>query len=447
MAKKRAKALSPADEHEQNGPADGRSDLRDSIQAALRKTLAKQEGAPTLLTNKEALARAGGIALPSLCLRYLFHQDTLPLGRILTLSGLFRSNKTALAFEISSWIMQHQGLGWYNNAEERDSPGMRSAIFRHDEELINSMQILECSTQEQWQGSVTHQLNTIMNATKGVMIVPGVSIVDSIAAAPPKGEAANFIKDKGGAGARGFATIALLNSNWLTQITHRVNDGPFLLLLIQHSSEKPAEGLYGQPIRTQKGGMEVGFAKTMALEMTRVKDLKETDSGGGALINIECTKNSLGPTKRHIRVNCRWWWEEDPDGGDPKQQYVWDWHEASMSLLLSMETMPGRSATWKKLKEICDLHGESRQRVWSKALGIPSSSPVSYREAMEVLEYDHPELLPPIYNLFHISRQPILLPGADLAQIWNGTVGIPDVAPPLPYRREPILGAGFADEE
>jgi len=446
MAKRKAKVS--LNDAEDNGAANSHSDRRDAIFAATLKNLAKSSDGDELsfMRHEDTLARCGGMAMPSLCLRWLFCQDTLPLGRVLTLSGLFRSNKTALSFEISRWAIIHHGITTYNSVEEKDSPDMRTAIFRHNPDWLRYLRVLECPYQETWQGSVAFELENSKKQSKVAMDIPVVSIVDSVAAAPPKTEAAKFLTDKAGAGARGYATVALLNSDWLKHIVHRVNEGPNLLLLIQHSTEQPVDGIPGATVRKQKGGMEVGFAKTMALEMTRVKDLPETDSGGGAVIEIKCTKNSLGPTNRKITVTVRWWWEMNPSTGMPEQHYVWDWHDASMALLLSFETAKGRSNTWKELKNICDLHGESRRRVWSKALGIPSSSPVSYREAMEILEYDHPELLIPIYNLLHISRRPILLPGADLREIWDGKVPVSNVLPPLPYAREPVLGKGSYDE-
>ena len=422
--------------------ADAYSDECDLLQAALRKN-------GGMMTHDETLLRLGGIAMPSLCLRYLFCQDTLPFGRIMTLSGLFRSNKTALSLEMSRWLILHGGMCTYNSVEEKDSPGMREAIFRHNAKLLNRIGVKECHNQEEWQQSVSTQVDVINNWSKknnDKMCIPGVSIVDSVAAAVPKAEVNAFMKEKGGAGYRGYATVALLNSSWMSNITHLVSAGPHILLLIQHSSEQPVEGIPGATVRKQKGGMEIAFSKTTSLEMTRIKDLKETDSGGGVMIEIKCTKNSLGPTGRAIRVNAKWWWVMDPETGLPQQHYVWDWHDASIELLLGFEAAKGRSTTWKSLKDICDLHVVSGRRVWSRALGIPQDSPVKYREASEILEYDHPELLKPIYELLHIERRPMFVPGGDLNAVWKGRVPITDLPLPPPYGREPILGVGAEDE-
>lgn len=437
MAKRR-RAQTPEDLVDQ-GAADAHSDVRDEAQAALRKQLLALNPDAQIHSYEDALQRAGGILLPSLAMRYIFHQDTLPFGRVLTLSGLYRSNKTALAIEITRWILHHAGIGYYVDVERKDSPDMRAAILRHDPALIRYMQSIPCDTQEQWQAAATSAIIAGSNLIqkRGIWAPLGI-IVDSVAAAKPKKEVEQFVSEKGGAGARGYATIALLNSDWLTQVVHRVASGPFLMMLIQHSSEQPVDGIPGATQRKQKGGAEIGFAKTMALEMSRYKDVKETLERGGVLIDIKCTKNSLGPTSRSVLVPAYWCW--DAAG---TQHYMWDWHAAAISLLLGFETRV--KTTWHAITDICDLHGMSRGRVWSKTLGIPKDAPVTLRQAGEILEYEHPELLPDLYKVLHITQRPRMLPGESLADVWNGKIG---VRPPVAPTMYPRSGTGpFADEE
>ena len=429
---------------------DEHSDFRDSIQAATLKQMQTQYKGLDMLSHAETLWRCGGIALPSLCLRYLSHQEAFALGRTLTLSGLFRSNKTSLAFEIMRWVLTYKGIGWYNDVERKDSPGMRESLMGYNQEFLNNIHILPCSMQEHWQSGVTNQFDSVLKMSEkygGKMRVVGCSVVDSVAAADPKAEQEAFISKHAGAGRRSHPILALYNSKWLTGIVHYVSAGPFILLLIQHSAEVQVEGTTSTT-RKQKGGMEVAFAKTTAFEMTRKRDMKETSKGGGAIITIECSKNALGPSKRKIEVPVRWYWEPDPENpGESRQRYFWDWHHCSIQTMLSFEAMPGRKQTWNDIKEVCDLHVASGARVWSRALGIPKESPVKLSTAGEILEYEHPELLPPLYDILHIERRPVLKPGGDVLDLWNGRVAIPAIPDVPPYPRLSLAESEDGDDE
>jgi hypothetical protein len=428
---------------------DNFSDCRDSIHAAVTKQLKVFNKDSRLLTHAESMLLLGGIALPALCLRYLLHQDAFPLGRTLTLSGLFRSNKTSLAFEIARWILLHRGMAWYNDVEKKDSPDMRQALMNYDDNLLNYLEILPCSTQDQWQGGVTAQFDAISKISEkqgGRFTVPGVSIVDSVAAADPKAESDKFMTDHGGAGRRAHPAVALYNAKWMTEIVHYVSEGPFILLLIQHSSEVQDPRTPGITTRKQKGGMEMAFAKTTAFEMTRVGDIKETANAGGVNIKIECSKNALGPSRRQIKVPARWTWVFNEELNRKRQHYYWDWHHASIELLLNFSTMDGRKGQWKELSQVCDLHKVSGARVWSRTLGVPEASPVTFAEAGHMLEHEHSDLMPALYDILHIERRGILKPGHDLRAVWTGKVPVLAVPEPPPYPRQ-LGGAADADGE
>jgi hypothetical protein len=427
------------------------SEMRDGIQAAALKQLQTHFKGTSMLTHDETMWRCGGIAMPALCLRYLQHQEAFPLGRTLTLSGLYGSNKTSLSFEILRWLLIYRGIGWYNDVERKDSPGMRESMLRYDRELLDNVHMLECPTQDLWQSGVRTQFDSVMKMSAkydNKLQVLGGSIVDSVAAAKPAAEAARNMKEHGGAGHRTHPVVALYNSDWLSGIVHTVAAGPFVLMLIQHSSDVAVEGMPGVTTRKQKGGMEVAFAKTSAFELTKRRDLKETSSGGGVVIKIQCSKNAMGPAKRVIEVPVRWYYEPDPvNAGRMRQQYYWDWHHGTIQLLLSFESMPGRKKTWTDIKAVCDLHLAAGARVWSRALGIPESAPVKFSTAGEILEYEHPELLPGLYNVLHIERRPIMAVGGDVRDIWEGRVAVLDTPVPPPYPRQASRSAQGEDPD
>lgn len=450
MAKKKAGTpKTAAMQAESHGGSDGFSSRRDALQASANKQLTTIFGAGRILNHADAMARCGGIALPSLCLRYLFCQDAFTMSRILTLAGAFRSCKTALAIEISRWIVKYGGFGHYFSVESKDPPSLRAAIFRNDLTEIDYLQPVFCESQEQWQGGVSNDVEKFTGGKGAAGDVLGVGIVDSVAAAKPQKEREKFLTEKGGAGARGYASIALLNGDWVTHITSRIAQSPYICILIQHSSETPVEGMPGVTKVTHKGGGEIGFAKTTALEMKRVKDIKETGDGrGGMDIKLVCSKNSLGPTNRSIIVPARWGYIVDPKTGQREQHFIWDWHAATMALLISFQTAEGKKTLFKDICKVCDLHPCKAKTVWSRSLGIPESSPVSYGEAGAILEHEHPELLPELYKLLGIERRSILEPGGDLYKMWAGKVPILDTPKPVPYPRATAdFGAVDDDDE
>lgn len=449
MAKKKAVSpRTPGMKAQSHGGPEGQSARRDALQAAANRQINALFGGDAIMTQEQAELRCGGIALPSLCLRWLFHQDAMPLSRVITVAGLFGSCKTAMAFEISRWIVTYGGLARYYNVEQKDAPSLRSAIYRHDPALIPYISMVTCESQEQWQGGVAHDVEHFSPKAGGPLDVLSMGIVDSVAAAKPQKERDKFLSEKGGAGSRGYASMALLNSDWITHITGRIGRAPYLCVLIQHSNEVAVEGMPGVTKVTHKGGAEIGFAKTTAIEMKRMKNLKEgSGSSGGMDIAMSCSKNSLGPTHRKIIARARWGYQTNPDTGELVQTFLWDWHASSIDLLLSFDVTDGRKTLFKQVSQILDLHKCKAQTVWSRALGIPESSPVSYSEAGEMLEYDHPELLPDLYKLLAIERRPILRVGGDLAQLWRGEVPILDVPEPPPYPRGGRVGGGDDPDE
>lgn len=442
MAKRKRAAEGVSPPVENSG--DRHSDVRDSLQDTINKHIVSVNKTMRPLTHAETMLRTGGVALPALCLRYLLHQDAMPLGRTITLSGLFRSNKTSLAFDIARWVLYTNGIGQYLDVEKKDSPDMREALMAYDQTLLRYLTVVPCATQEQWQSAVTSQVRKVHERAEknnGAMTVPAISIVDSVAAAQPRAESEKFLAEHGGAGQRAHPAIALYNAQWMTSVVHLVNSGPFILVLIQHSSVVQDPSKPGVVTYKQKGGGEMAFAKTTAFEMARVRTLKETASGGGVVIQLTCSKNSLGPAERRIQVPSRWVWVPDPENpGKHRQSYFWDWHHATIDLLLSFETMDGRKQTFKDIKAVCDLHKASLGRVWSRTLGIPESSPVKFSEAGKILEYDHVHLMPALYDILRIKRRPILQPGGDLQSLWRGDVAVQEIPAIVPYPRDAYSG-------
>ena len=442
---RRTVVKTPHDKEMEHGGNTAHSDRRDLVQTAANKAMLTQFKDLQIRSAEESINLCGGLALPSLALRYVLGQDAMPVGRIMAIGGAFGSCKTALAVEVARWFLCYGGLGWYLDAELRDSPDMRQAILRHDPAILPYMQYAKCTTQQMWQGAVSFALDSVVDMCPVRFDIPSIAIVDSVAAVKPAEDQIKFMKEQGGAGARGYASVALLNSAWLANVGPRVTAGPFCLLLIQHSTEKAVDGVPGATTLSHKGGGEIGYLKSVAFELSPIKKLKETNTQGGRVIRIKVSKNSLGLPDRYIDVPVRWWWDRDPVTGDQRQQYIWDWHHAALGTLFAFSKMNGRVTTWKAINEIVDLHEMSRGRVWSKALGIPKDNPVTLSEAGEILEYEKTELLPPLYDVLKIFRRPLLKPGECLKEMWNGKVPIQKIPAVVPYPKTSVVG-GDDDE-
>jgi len=423
----------------------------DSVVSQLHAQFAAQSGG-AVLTPAQQQNRMGGILLPSLAARWVFAQNTLPLGTTLTLSGLHFSCKTALSIEMARWVVSQPGMAFYNDVERKFSGDLISGTMFHRPELVDRVRPVPAATQNDWHKAVFDQVTLAKETaeTIGFDVIPVISIVDSLAAAQPL-EVETKFESAGGTVNRSYSEIALNNARWFQSIPSRVAEAPFLLLLIQHSKEVKVENMPYLPAqRVQKGGAEAQFVKTTGLELTGTKNFGSSRNPTGRAIQIKCTKNAFGPSNRVVTVDYHWPWAQVqlPDGQITSGQYMWwDWHGATIKLL--MELAEDRSLVRQSdaINSIVDLHKKPGGRAWSNALGVSSSDAMPISELGERLEYEFPHLVAQLYDVLTIAVRPVMVPRTPLSDVWNGLVPrTPVLSSWLPRGWRVDAGAAVDDE-
>lgn len=424
-------------------------DALGAVVSAAQQAFARKHG--NVLTPAQQQARMGGLLLPALSLRWLFAQNTIPLATTLTLAGLQYSCKTALSIEMARWIVSQPGMAFYNDVERKFSADTINGIMFHRKELVDRVQISPADTQNDWHANVYKQTELLRSITEqlGYDAVPAMAIVDSVAAAQPV-EAENKFEAAQGAVSRGYSEIALNNARWLQHIPSKVADQPFLLVMIQHSKDVPVEGAPYLSQRVQKGGAEVQFVKTTGFELTRTKTIGNSKNPQGARIQIKCTKNAFGPSGRTIEVDYRWpraQVRKDDGSFEPGQYMYWDWHAATINLLVQLCADKNEKRLAAGVTSVLDLHAKPGGRWWSDALGVPSGDAMTASMLGERLEYDFPQIVAQLYDILEIAVRPVMVPGTPLRDLWNELVPRMPVMPSWLPRGWRVDGAEMPDAE
>ena len=421
-----------------HGGSDPYSDARSDVQATLAQAMLAKNKTLQLKTMEESMWTNGGLPLPSLAFRYLLCQDAWPLGRSLTLTGEFGSNKSTLAVEFANWLIQFYGVAYMFDAENKFNPDIVYSQVPLD--LVKAFELVKVHNQQNWQGGVT---TLFENVKKIEYPFPVCAVVDSISALKPAEDILKANTERGGAGARSHPSVPLLNADWLQMIAPTLSAGPFLLVMIQHSRPEEVAGLPGVTRNVGKGGRSVGYNKSLAFDLKAQKMKGRSHGRGGAYITITVSKNALGPGGRSITVPLRWHrepivgCEADPETGltPTRQKFVWGWYEATIALLISMRGWEGMKTAAKEINKHVDITKVAKkQLVWSRALGIPEEAPVTYNEAGMRLETQCRDKLPLIYEILGIERRPILKLGQRIQDVWAGKVHALPIPDAHPYR-------------
>lgn len=365
----------------------------------------KHFGADNIFTGSEAEQLLVGLPLPALCLRYLFQSTVLPLSRMGQIVGEEGCCKSSLLYEIFRWVRMFGGRNVLMEAESKDSPMLRASILNYDEKAV----ILKpCDCLEDWQEGLTHFIKWAKHQLEGTKSAPGPGRIvpmgfgiDSLMGKACRDTIEKITKE--GCAHRAFPAEALLISQYMKFVPQQIANWPFIIWGINHL--KPGQDSAGRPKNNISGGKSLKFQETYEIEMHRVKDIKKVDIQGITL-KLVMRKNSLGPSRLSINVDMLWWFDEDHEY---TQRTVFDWNAASIELLLSFE-----GSRFNKLMEVCDIHvvDKSKKLIWSEALGVPRSSPVTFSEAGELLE-DNPEILRRLYPLLHIREMQEFQPGVE----------------------------------
>lgn len=353
------------------------------------------------------------IPLPSLCLEYMFGQNGYPLSRMMHLFGVQHSGKSAMAVEIMRWHLEQNGIGAISETEGKDIPDLRNSLLVH-KHFQDRVFFNQDPGTDLWQRRLSYWLKTYKRTADGAK-ADGVKaqgrktvfnmIIDSLGAAATSEERDKI--DSTGYAGRGHPVNALAISSFMKTLPEKLIDYPISLTFVNHM--KPIQDAQGRPGISTYGGKSVKFHTTYELEMNRSKSIKQARSGG-IDVSFRLRKNGLGEMDRRITASLLWCNRRNA-AGELQQYSYWDWHGATIALLLAQRD--AAASIRKEIDEIVDIRPATGRRAYSKVLGVPKDSPLRYDEFGELL-YTRPELLTELRKVLGIHIRPTFEPGIDL---------------------------------
>jgi len=340
-----------------------------------------------------------GIPFPALSLRYLFQLTALPLSRLVQIVGEEGSAKSAFLTEMASWILEHDGIYIYAENENKDTRNMRSSIFRWDPRKMANVVDYATSDLEEWQEFLTTNITSAKNIQikKGGpgRTVPIMFAVDSLTGTAPRGNVADMVSD--GHAKKGFADMANLIARWLRGSPSLLKGHPFLLVATNHL--KPGTDARGMPTASIPGGKGFKFMETFEIQMKRIGDIRKM-TAQGLEVRLKSEKNSAGPGRKQIVANLLWKVGED-ENGNFRQYSAWDWHTATIKLLVGFDKEAYMRNAIREASGI-QVNSLTKSLAWSDILGVSKESPVSFYELSQRLE-QRPDVLAKLYKILHIT--------------------------------------------
>lgn len=382
--------------------------------------LVSKYGSENTYNSEDAEKRILGIPVPSLATRYLLQSTVWPLGRFAQFVGQEASGKSSFMYEVMRWHGLYGGRSLLLETEQKDAPDLRKAIMQGCKPIV----VHRCSTIEDWQSGIFNFLDWCNNQFDGTKASPGPGRIRPMCCGVDSltGNTCQKLNEeisKEGFASIGFATDANIITRYMKTLPDKVGALPVSIVGTNHL--KPGVDQQGRPTRNIPGGKSLKFMETYEIEFVRIGNPWKKAREQGYTVKMQTRKNSLGPAFKDIFVDVLWWYERDDATGLIQQKVVWDWATASIDLMLDLlANSPGPIK--EELKSICDLgqiSGGSRGKlVWSNALGIPRSDPVTYRQAGILLEDNH-DVLTRLYPLLGINVRRVFECGVDLRKQWE----------------------------
>lgn len=418
------------------------SDVRVTPANFFQRQVQQQEadlGRTDVLVGSEAQRVVVGLPLRALSLRYGFANDVFPLSRMTELYGVSESCKTAMLFEMFRWHVFGEALpmnplpqkelvpvGGYgfNLAEPRDSPDLRASIIGHG--MDDAFPVETCNSIEDWQDACTNWLRRSreMFSEVGAMPFPAALGVDSLTGVTTRDAIAKIWEN--GHAVRQFAVAAALINDYCKFIFNEVRVWPLSFIGTNHMKiSKDARGFIERRI---PGGSSLDFYATFKMRMARKEDVEHLDDFGRK-IHIVWDKNSLSAAgeRRELTVYMRWAFDQDGT-----QHTWWDWHDATVDLLL------GFSGTRKnRIMEVCQIEAvdKGQRKADCPTLGLKKAPWAEIGEAIEQDDAVRTEL----DKMFGIrSRRAFRIGVPYVQQLQEAR----DAADEEPAAEEPIEGQG-----
>jgi RecA/RadA recombinase len=373
-----------------------------------------------------------GLPLPTLAARYLLQANIFPLSRFTQLRGEFSAGKSAMLLEIMRWFHVYGGGGILIDTENKGSETMLRGMFGHNPQYVARTKVTTAASVEEWQGKymgyckAIHAQIDAANAPERV--IPICIGVDSISAVEVDRRVEKVAEE--GHAAAGHPYLARNLSDFMrTALVPTLRHYPIALVATNHLKEEINSMGFGPPKKYAPGGASLDYYPTLIIDMQKASRSNMTAGRAeGQSVRLIATKNNLGAPGRRLVVNLMWYNEivssKDAEGNDSyrnQQHHYWDWHTATIRLLMDLQAadkkpQPGVDPKLPALvKQVCDLeykHGTKNAEVplvYSTALGISKQSALSEVEASIALE-ENKKVLGVLHGLLGVNEYTVCNP-------------------------------------
>jgi hypothetical protein len=419
----------------------------DAAWTATVKVQQKDNDRKDLVTAGEARKLVVGIPLPSLSLMYLLQSSVLPVGRLYQIIGEEGSSKSSFLAEMMRWILIHSGYAMVFETEGKDIAELREAIWEHNRTWLDVRSLIDpCNSLEHWMSNLGSEIGEITRYNEGYSGMPGlgwknpyvfgVDAFTSVAADETIGKIA-----KEGAPGRGYALEANLISKYGHTWTDKLRGTSIIIAGTNHM--KPKMDDHGNVLPHSPGGKSIKFHESLEFYMKRQGAYKEA-AKSGVWLWIEMLKNSIGERLKSVRVAKVWDWHHHEDVDDFRQHTFFDWHTATLDMLLRFEADKDSKKTWHAINDVVDINAAPQGRFWSTRLGIPKDKPARRHEFGKAIDYDR-GVCRELFPLLGITRRPVFRPGTKLAETIQIASAKADAALPDLYADHDANLAEFAD--
>jgi len=310
--------------------AKAKKDVRAGFFQAALDEAHKEYGSKDVYVSKDHEKAIYGIPLPCTALKYLFHSNVLPFGRLIGLAGSPGSCKSSFGFDLLRW-----GVAWGGISRLVETEGKLSEQAATVLGDLNKYLMIEnpLSTQEAQQ-HITKAVDFQTKHAEGKHL-PGFLLLDSLGG--NEGEETMKGIRKNGYASRGFPENALIWSPYFKYLSAEIVGTKMIVAFTNHLKKKiDASGPTAQHAKTKQGGAAQDFHASYYLHLKRVRNLVSCSRYTGIEIAISVEKNSYGPGGQKISADFVWEYPY-PDRPEVQVSY-WDWYGATARLLMDPKT-------------------------------------------------------------------------------------------------------------
>ena len=349
---------------------------------------------------------------------YLLQSSVLPLGRLYQITGEEGSSKSSLLAELMRWGLIHSGYTMVFESEAKDIAELREAIWEYNDTWLNVRSLIDpCDSLNEWMSKLGSEVDEVTKYNEGYGGSPGVGWrnpyifgVDAFTSAASDESIAKIAKE--GSPGRTFPIEANLISQYGRTLPAKLRRTSIIIAGTNHL--KPKTDDMGNTVSHSPGGKSLKFMESVEIQMKRLGKYKEA-AKSGVWLWIETMKNSIGERLKSARVAMVWDWVYNEEVADFRQHTYFDWHTATLDMLLQFEADKDSKKTWHAINDIVDINSATQGRYWSTRLGIPKDKPVRRHEFGKAVDYDR-DVCRELFPILGITRRPVFRPGVRLEE-------------------------------